>query len=182
RYGYFRDPLYYPACSRHLAWGYVDHPPLIALVTWTVRHTLGISLPALLLAPALAGAARILLAGAVAGELGAGGVGAVLAAGLSAIPGVYLGVGRRLAMAAFEAPLWTGLALILLVMIRTNDPRLWVGFGLVAGIGLENKYSIAVWAFALLAGLVVSPRRGLLMTPWLVAGGATALALFLPNL
>ena len=28
RYGIFRDELYYLACSEHLSWGYVDHPPL----------------------------------------------------------------------------------------------------------------------------------------------------------
>ena len=33
-YGYFIDELYYLACSRHLAWGYVDQPPLIAVITW----------------------------------------------------------------------------------------------------------------------------------------------------
>jgi hypothetical protein len=43
RYGYFRDALYYLACSRHLAWGYVDHPPLIVFIAWIVRHTLGTS-------------------------------------------------------------------------------------------------------------------------------------------
>src|SRR5882724_1107709 len=46
-YGYFVDELYYLACSRHLAWGYVDQPPLIALVTWIVRHLIGESLPAI---------------------------------------------------------------------------------------------------------------------------------------
>lgn len=33
RYGYFRDELYFIACSRHLAWGYVDFAPLLALLT-----------------------------------------------------------------------------------------------------------------------------------------------------
>jgi hypothetical protein len=61
RYGYFRDALYYLACSEHLAWGYVDQPPLIVFIAWLARHTLGVSLPALLFWPALAGAARIIL-------------------------------------------------------------------------------------------------------------------------
>ena len=30
-YGYFRDEFYYIACGRHLAWGYVDHGPIVAL-------------------------------------------------------------------------------------------------------------------------------------------------------
>src|ERR1700727_1611036 len=75
RYGYFRDALYYLACSQHLDWGYVDQPPLIALVAWIARHTLGTSLRALLFWPALAGCARIFLISAFARELGAKGFG-----------------------------------------------------------------------------------------------------------
>ena len=35
-YGYFRDELYYLACSKHLAAGYVDHPPfsIFVLALW----------------------------------------------------------------------------------------------------------------------------------------------------
>src|SRR5918997_5148757 len=88
RYGYFRDALYYLACSEHLAFGYVDQPPLIAVLGWIARHTLGTSLPALLFWPALAGASRIILTAAFARELGAQRFGTVLAATLAAIPGV----------------------------------------------------------------------------------------------
>ena len=66
RYGYFRDALYYLACSEHLAFGYVDQPPLIAWLGWFARHTLDTSLPALLFWPALAGAVRILLTAVLA--------------------------------------------------------------------------------------------------------------------
>jgi hypothetical protein len=57
QYGYFRDALYYLACSEHLDWGYVDQPPLIVLMAWISRHAIGTSLPALIVWPALAGAA-----------------------------------------------------------------------------------------------------------------------------
>src|ERR1700730_14442277 len=89
RYGYFRDALYYLACSEHLAFGYVDQPPLIAVLAWVARHTLGTSLPALIFWPALAGAARLVLAGAFARELGARRFGVALAAVLAAVPGVW---------------------------------------------------------------------------------------------
>src|SRR5215218_5371768 len=89
RYGYFRDTLYYLACSEHLAFGYVDQPPLIAFVAWIARHTLGTSLPALLFWPALAGASRIVFTAMFARELGASRFGIVLAATLAATPGVW---------------------------------------------------------------------------------------------
>src|ERR1044071_4781925 len=86
RYGYFRDALYYLACSEHLAFGYVDQPPLIAVLGWVARHTLGTSLPALLFWPALAGALRIILTSAFARELGGGRFAIALAAVLGATP------------------------------------------------------------------------------------------------
>src|SRR6516164_11318497 len=60
-YGYFVDELYYLACSRHLDWGYVDQPPLIALITWIARMVVGDSLPAIRFLPALAGAVEVAL-------------------------------------------------------------------------------------------------------------------------
>src|SRR5215471_20063222 len=72
RYGIFRDELYYFACSEHLGWGYVDQPPLIALLIWIVRHTLGDSLIALRLLAAVAGAALVWLGGKLAREMGGG--------------------------------------------------------------------------------------------------------------
>src|SRR6202142_4352535 len=53
-YGFFRDELYYMACGEHLAWGYIDQPPLVALVAWIARHAFGNSLFAVRLLPALA--------------------------------------------------------------------------------------------------------------------------------
>jgi Dolichyl-phosphate-mannose-protein mannosyltransferase len=182
RYGYFRDALYYLACADHLDWGYVDQPPLIALFAWIAKHTLGTSLPALLAWPALAGAGRILLTAAFARELGAERFGTALAAALAATPGVWYVIDHQFAMNALEPLLWTGCAFVLLRMIKTGNPRLWLAFGAIAGLGLENKYSIAAFAFALLAGLLLTPQRKFLFTPWVLAGGGVALFVFLPNL
>src|SRR5215475_2894356 len=70
RYGIFCDELYYIACSRHLDWGYVDQPPLIAAITWIALHLFGSSLIALRLLPALAGAALVLLTARLTREMG----------------------------------------------------------------------------------------------------------------
>src|SRR5215470_7534266 len=182
RYGYFRDALYYIACSHHLAFGYVDLPPLFPFIAWIARHTLGTSLPALIFWPALAGAGRILLIAAFARQLGAQRFGAALAALLAATPAVWWVIDHQFAMNAFEPLFWIGCAYVILRMIKTQNPKLWLAFGAVAGLGLENKYSISVFAFALLLGLFLTSQRKLLFTPWLFAGGAVALLIFLPNL
>jgi dolichyl-phosphate-mannose-protein mannosyltransferase len=182
RYGYFRDAMYYLACSEHLAFGYVDLPPLFPFLAWIARHTLGTSLPALIFWPALAGASRILLVAAFARELGAKRYGVALAAVLAATPAVWWVIDQQFAMNALEPLFWTGCAYVILRMINTQNPKPWLAFGAIAGLGLENKYSIAVFAFALLLGLLLTQQRKLLFTPWLFAGGAVALLIFLPNL
>src|SRR5678816_2593952 len=182
RYGYFRDALYYLACSEHLAFGYVDQPPLVAFLGWFARHTLGTSLPALLFWPALAGASRIVLTAVFARELGASRFGILLAATLAATPGVWWVIDHQFAMNCFEPLLWGGLAYVVLRLINTGNRKLWLLFGAIAGVGLLNKYSIVFFAAALIAGLLLTPQRKLLFTPWILAGGAIALLIFLPNL
>ena len=182
RYGYFRDGLYYLACSEHLAFGYVDQPPLIAVLGWIARHTLGTSLPALLFWPALAGAARIVLTSAFARELGGGRFAIALAAVLAATPGVWWVIDHQFAMNGLEPLFWGGCAYLVLRLINTGNPKLWLAFGALAGIGLLNKYSIVIFASALIAGLLLTSQRRLLFTPWLLLGGAIAFLIFLPNL
>ena len=181
-YGYFVDELYYLACGQHLAWGYVDQPPLIAFVVWLIRHTLGDSLPAIRLLPALAGAAQILMAGMLARDLGGGRFAQAMAAiGLLVAPGILAQQGF-LSMNAWEPLFWTGAALIAVRIVRTGDTRLWIWFGVLAGVGLENKYSMAIWGAGIVLGFLLTAERRLLATPWLWIGGAIAALIFLPNL
>lgn len=181
-YGIFRDELYYIACSRHLAWGYVDHPPLIAFTTWFAVHVFGPSLFGLRLLPALAGALLVVMTAAISAELGGGRTAqSIAAASVIPVP-VYLMLHHWLTMNAFEPLLWTGLLLAALRMVNRSDPRYWVAIGVLTGLGLENKYSMLLPLAGLLLGLLCSRQRFLLRSRWLWVGVVVALVLFLPNL
>jgi hypothetical protein len=181
-YGYFVDELYFLDCARHLDWGYVDQPPLIGFIAWLIRATLGDSLPAIHLLPALCGAAEVFLTGLLARELGGGRVAQGLAAFCALLAPGILVFNNYLSMNAFEPLFWMGCAWLLLRMIRTGNVRLWLWFGLLGGIGLENKYSMGLFALGLLAGLLLTSQRRLLWNRWLWIGGAVAFLVFLPNL
>src|SRR4030095_12970995 len=116
-YGYFRDEFYYIAASKHLAFGYVDFPAFIALLTAFVRLTLGDSLLALHLFPALAGAGVILLTGLMARQLGTDPFGQVLAALAVLVAPQYLGANALLTMDSFDMLVWAaGLYLLILIL------------------------------------------------------------------
>jgi Dolichyl-phosphate-mannose-protein mannosyltransferase len=142
RYGYFIDELYYLACSHHLAWGYVDQPPLIAVIAWLVRVTLGDSLPALHFLPAVAAGLRVLLTGLITRELGARRFGMALACVCVMMAPIYLGLDSLLTMNAFESLYWMSAALIALKIFHGASPKLWFLFGVLCGVGLLNKHSM----------------------------------------
>jgi hypothetical protein len=181
-YGTFVDELYYLACSRHLDWGYVDQPPLIAVATWLVRTVLGQSLAAIRLLPALAGAAEVLLTAMIARELGGKRFAQALAAMSTLIAPGILAANGLLTMNAFEPLFWMGCAYLLIRVIKTGNTKLWIWFGILAGFGLENKYSMLIFGAGLVLGLLLSSERRLLGNRWLWAGGAIAILIFLPNL
>ena len=188
-YGYFRDEFYYIACGRHLAWGYVDHGPIVAVQARISELVFGKSLAGLRFLSALAGAGRVFLTGILAWALGGRRPAQGLAMlGVLLVP-QYLGTDSYLSMNSFESLFWMTCLLALVLIQRQNGPnvsdgsaRLWLLFGLSAGIGVLNKPSMAFFLFALLAALLLTPQRRLLATKWAVAGVVLLILIALPNL
>jgi hypothetical protein len=181
-YGYFRDELYYAACGQHLAWGYVDQAPLIALVARISRMLLGDSLRALRFFPALSAGVKILLTGWIAHELGGRRYAQILAGTAMLLCPIYLTMDNFLSMNAFEPLFWMGCVAIALRIIRTGNERLWILFGLIAGIGILNKHSMLFFGFALVLALGVTRQRSVLRSPWIWLGALISFLIFLPNL
>ena len=181
-YGYLRDELYYLDCGRHLSWGYVDQPPLIAFLAWLLGHTIGEALWAIRLLPALAGAAEVMLTGLLARELGGRAFAQTIAAlAVFVAPGI-LGVDNLFSMNAFEPLFWTACALLLMRIVNTGDQRLWLWIGVLCGFGLNNKHSMLIFGAGLVLGMLLTPLRASLAQKWIWIAGAIAFVIFLPNL
>ena len=182
RYGIFRDELYYLACGEHLDWGYVDQPPLIALVAWMARHIFGNWLIGLRLIPAIAGAATVWLTGKLVREINGGGFAQVLAALAVLCVPIYLILYHWLTMNAFEPLIWTACVWCMVRAINRHDAGYWIWFGVLAGVGMETKYSIAFFGLAVLMAFPLTEQRRFLRTRHFWFGALIAFVIFLPNL
>ncbi|SPE40026.1 membrane hypothetical protein [Candidatus Sulfopaludibacter sp. SbA3] len=107
---------------------------------------------------------------------------ALAAIAVLAAPGI-LGGDNLLSKNAFE-PLffWMGCAYVVIRIIKTGNQKLWIWFGLLAGLGLENKYSMLIFGGGIVVGLILTPQRKSLASPWIWIAGAIAFLIFLPNL
>jgi hypothetical protein len=182
RYGYFRDELYYIACGQHLAWGYVDQPPLIAVWARFSVWLLGDSLSALRFFPALASAAKILLTAWMVRELGGKRFAQLLAGTAVFLAPIYLTFDSFLSMNAFEPLFWTLCAALAMRIAKQGNCRLWVLFGLIAGLGLLNKHSMLFFGFGMVLALLLMPQRRAFRSRWIWLGGLVAFLIVLPNL
>ena len=183
RYGYFRDEFDYISCGRHLGWGYVDQPPLLPVLTRICLVIFGESLRSVRLVPALTCAALIVFTGVFARELGGKRFAVALSALAVLIGPIYISGGSLLTSNCdLEVLLWMGCVYFAILAIKRDQPKYWLWMGVIAGIGLEEKYSILVLGLAIVVGLLLTAERRLLVNKWMWIGGLAAFLIFLPNL
>ena len=178
---YFRDEFYYLACSHHLAWGYVDQPPLSIAILWGVRHVFGESLFVIRLVSALVFAAVLLATASLTRRLGGGAFAELLAMIGVAIAPQFLGTAGYYSMNVIDLLLWTiAIRLFVEVLERPSTAR-WSALGIVLGFGLLNKISVLWLAGGLAAALLLTRARRQLLTPGPYVAAAAAVLLFLPH-
>jgi hypothetical protein len=181
-YGYFRDELYFLVCGHHLAWGYVDQPPLVALQARLAEILFGVSPTAIRIFSFMASGVTVGLTGLLAWQLGGRRSAQVLAMTAVLAAPVFLGTSNYLSMNSFEPCFWMGALLaVLRIGDRSAGPRAWLVFGLLTGLGIENKHTTVFFLIALFVGLLISPQRRILFTRGFAAGIALMLLIALPN-
>jgi hypothetical protein len=181
-YGYFRDELYYIICGRHLAWGYVDHGPGVAIQAKLALAIFGKSLAGIRMFSAAAGAGRVFLTGLLAWSLGGRRPAQALAMIGVLVAPQYLGTDSYLSMNSFESIFWMTCLLAIILIVGGGSEKLWLLFGLSAGIGLLNKPSMTFFLVALLVALLLTSQRRLLFNRWAAVGIAVLVLIALPNL
>ena len=182
RYGYHRDELYFLVAGRHLAWGYVDQPPLTPLLTRGMSVLVGDSLVGSRILPALVALATVLVAGLISRELGGARAEQLLTAGATAISAMVLIGGHWLSTTTVDLLIWAVLCWLVIRAVRTGGGPRWLWAGLVAGIGLQNKTLVLFLLAALVAGLLLAGPRRVFRDPWLWGAGGLALLIWAPNL
>lgn len=179
-FGYFRDELYYISCSNHLAFGYVDQPPLSIFLLKTIRFLLGDSLIALRLVPAVSSGLMVFVTGMITKELG-GKRFALLLASISAMASIgNFFLYSIYSMNFLDHLFWLALIYILLRIIKTGNTKLWLWFGIIAGLGLQNKISVLFLGFSIAIGIVMTEHRKHLKNKYIWMGALSAGLIFLP--
>jgi hypothetical protein len=181
-YAYFRDEFYYIACGRHLAWGYVDHGPIVALQARLGELLFGDSVFGIRVLSAAAGAIAVFLTGMIAWAMGGRRPAQALAMfGVIVCP-QYIGVDGFLSMNSCEPMFWMACVLALVMMLRGYSQRTWwIVFGIAAGVGLLNKPSMTFFLVTVGLGLLLTRQHRLLFSRWAALGIALLIIIPLPH-
>ncbi|GGH13233.1 glycosyltransferase family 39 protein [Silvibacterium dinghuense] len=186
-YGIFRDEMYYLMCGRHLAFGYVDQPPLVAVMARATDILFGYQhMWSLRLFPAIAGGVKVLLTGLMVWALGGERRAAALAMLGVTVSAIYLGIDSFLSMNCLDPMFWLACMLALLRIVQAESPvavrNWWLVLGVSAGLGLESKVSEVFFLVCTLIALLLTPQRRILFNRWFAAAVGLIVLLALPNL
>jgi len=181
RYGYVRDELYFLSAGQHLAFGYVDQPPLTPLLARITAALTGGTLAGFRVLPALSLAALVVMTAAMSRRLGAGRTGQLLAALAAATCAEYLGAMHELTTTTPDFVFWAATLLLVMRLLASQDPRWWLAVGGCAGLGAEAKWNLGFLVAGLAAGFLLTDARRLLRSRYLLIGALVAAALAAPD-
>jgi 4-amino-4-deoxy-L-arabinose transferase-like glycosyltransferase len=181
-YGFHTDEFYYIESGRHPALGYVDYPPVTPMLAWLNTSIFGVHPWTLRIFPAIAVALVVFLTGLCAREIGGVRWASILAATVALLSPLLLAT-WLFQTVAFDQLTWMIALYLLLRLLRTGEPRLFLLLGLDLGVGFETKLSIVGLYAAIAAAVLVSrDLRPCLRTPYPWIGLAIVVAAAAPNI
>ncbi|GLY67176.1 ArnT family glycosyltransferase [Amycolatopsis taiwanensis] len=180
RYGFHRDEMYFVASGDHLAWGYVDNPPITPFLAKAATFFFGDTPMGLRVVATLAGVLTVIAAALIARELGGGAAAQALAGAATALSTEVLALSHMVSTTSVDTVMWVVLGLLTVRLLRTGDGRWWVAIGAAAGVGMANKWLVLLLVAAIGVGLLATGPRAVLRSGWLALGVLVALVLVAP--
>jgi 4-amino-4-deoxy-L-arabinose transferase-like glycosyltransferase len=182
-YGFHQDELVtLDMAAHHLAWGYVAWPPVTPFLARVSLTLFGLSLIGLRSFAVLAEGLVMLLTGLMIRDLGGGRWAQILGAVAVATTPISIVQGGLFQYETFDYFFWVLLAFTVIRLLKTGNPRWWLGIGAAIGLGMMNKFTIAFSVAGLIVGVVVTHNRRYLKSPWLWGGTLLAILIWLPDL
>lgn len=175
-----RDEFLYLAEGSHLAWGFMEVPPLLSVFAW-LTHVLGGGMFWIKLWPSLFGIATFVIAGKIVLSLG-GRSFALWLLFLSFTFSAYLRLFFLFQPNPPEVFFWTLIAYSIIRYVETNRNGWLYVFGVSVGLGMLSKYSVAFFTVSILGGLLFTKHRRLLANLHFWLAALVGFVIFLPNL
>jgi 4-amino-4-deoxy-L-arabinose transferase-like glycosyltransferase len=182
QYGFHRDELATLDDAHYLAWGYIAYPPVTPFIGRVALELFGLSLIGVRLFSSLALSVAMVLAGLMARELGGSRFAQVVTLIAVATAPIVLIQGALFQYVSFDY-LWSVMvAYCVIRLLKSDNPRWWLGIGAGIGLGMMTKYNMAFFVVGIVGGVMLTRARRYLTSPWLWGGVLLSLLIFLPNL
>jgi hypothetical protein len=182
QYGFHQDELVtLDIAARNLAWGYVAWPPVTPFLARVALGLFGLSPIGLRFFAVLAEGLVMLLVGLMVRDLGGRRWAQMLGAVAVATTPLSIVQGGLFQYETLDYFCWVLLAFMVIRLLKSQNPRWWLGIGAAIGLGMLTKYTIAFLVAGVIVGILVTNRRDL-KSGWLWAGAVLALVIWLPNL
>ncbi|MEP7165557.1 MAG: glycosyltransferase family 39 protein [Ferruginibacter sp.] len=175
-----RDEFLYYQQGQHLAWGYLENPPLLSWLG-SISSWFGGTETSIKCWPSLFGALTVMLTCLLAAEFG-GRILAQLLAGLAAMTGAFLRIHSLFQPNSLDIFFWTLSIYFLIRFLRSHKDRHLYLFAISLALGFWSKYSVAFIIAALLPALLISSHRKIFLQKRIYGAAALMLLLILPNI
>lgn len=157
-YGFHEDELLYMTLGDHLAWGYVETGPLIAVIGNISKTLLGNSLFAMRIIPAICAGAIVHLTGMITIRLGGKSLAIIIACTAVAFSPAFLASGALFIPQVFDELFWLLTVYLIVCWIQKPNDNYLYGLGLVIGFGILLKYTLILYVAGLLIGILCTPH------------------------
>lgn len=181
-YGIFRDELLYIELGKHLDWGYWSNPPSIGFFSWITQHFIGLEVRQVRLIPALLGGGLVMITGLMVRAIGGGIYSQVIAGMAILLSPAYLRVPLLFSPVVFDVVYWSIGTYLLIKYLFQPNPKLIIWFGVLAGLGFLNKYSVGLLLMSTIFGLLLTEHRKVLVQKETFIALGLFLLIITPNL